>query len=185
MNSNLRKTIVAGSITALISFPVWAAPDAPKDRSDTPANSVQQPMGQGGNAASGANSQPGAAASTGAGARASANNPLHARTADDVEDMDVVNAAGDKIASIDGIVMTTDGAQAHAVIKVGGVMGVGGRTVLVSLDELAPVAEDKLRIDASEEELKARPEYDKEQYVELDGDRLIGDSVTQSGGGRM
>lgn len=31
MNTNLRKTIIAGSIAALIALPVWAASDAPKE----------------------------------------------------------------------------------------------------------------------------------------------------------
>lgn len=180
MNTNLRKTIVAGSVAALIAFPAWAAADTAQERSGTSPYPTSQaaPAGQTGGAAG----QTGGGAPT-AGAATSASNPLHARTADDVSDMDIVNVAGDKIGSIDAIVLSQDGSEAHAVVKVGGVMGVGARSVLVSLDELAPAADDELRIQATEDELKARPEFDKDQYTEIEGDQLIGESITQADSG--
>lgn len=173
MNTNLRKTIVAGSVAALIAFPAWAAADTAQERSGTSPYPTSQAAPAG---------QTGGGAPT-AGAAASASNPLHARTADDVSDMNIVNVAGDKIGSIDAIVLSQDGSEAHAVVKVGGVMGVGARSVLVSLDELAPAADDELRIQATEDELKARPEFDKDQYTEIEGDQLIGESITQADSG--
>jgi hypothetical protein len=185
MSSNLRMTIVASAITALVALPAWAASDAPKAGSDTStssasgkAGSAQLPMGQPESAVSGESGYSGGTPS--AEARApTPPNPLHARTADSLGRMDIVNAAKDKIGSIDSIVTTSSRSEAHAVVSVGGVLGMGARKVLVSLDELVPVSGNKLQINATEDELKARPKYDKKNHVELEGDRLISDSIPQ------
>lgn len=188
MNTNLRKTIIAGSIAALIALPVWAASDAPKDQSNTPTTTApggsSSPTGQGDGAASGAQTPAGAATSGAAdssgsnsASNAASKNPLHSRTADDLEGGDIVNAAGDKIASIDAVVLSGDRSKAHAVISLGGMLGMGGHTTLVSLDELSTAGENEFRVNATEDELKARPEYKDEGYVELEGDAMIGSAM--------
>ena len=193
MNANLRKTIIAGSIAALIALPVWADSDAPKDQSNTPTTTApggsSSPTGQGDGAASGAQTPAGAATSGAAtsgaadssgsnsASNAASKNPLHSRTADDLEGGDIVNAAGDKIASIDAVVLSGDRSKAHAVISLGGMLGMGGHTTLVSLDELTAAGENEFRVNATEDELKARPEYKDEGYVELEGDAMIGGAM--------
>lgn len=204
MNTNLRKTIIAGSIAAFIALPVWAASDANTNQSDSPAatapGGTSSPMGQGDAGSTGAqapagstgsgvtgsgNTGSGAAGSGAAGAGAAASsgssdagqNPLHSRTAGDLEGLDIVDAQGDKIGSIDSIVLTSDRSEAHAVVKVGGVLGMGGHTTLVSFDELTTAGENELRINATEDELKARPKFDDADYVEVESDAMVGNAL--------
>lgn len=202
MNTNLRKTIIASSIAALIALPAWAASDASQDQSNTPTTAPQSgtpsgtpsgassSMGQGDGGATGAQSPAGATsggaadssspnAASSSGSNSASDNPLHSRTAGDLEGVDIVNAQGEKIASIDAVVLSADRSEAHAVIDVGATLGMGGHTTLVSLDELTTAGEDELRIDATEDELKARPEYDDEEggYVELESDAIIGGAM--------
>lgn len=112
--------------------------------------------------------------STGMAARNQAwsDHPIYSRSADDLDGTDVVDNAGDKIGTIKRVVLTTDRRSAHAVIATGGVMGLGARDIVVSLDELNAV-DDALQLNQTKEQIKARKEYQSEQYVELKGDKPI------------
>jgi hypothetical protein len=110
--------------------------------------------------------------------RLNADNPLYSRTVDELEGTDIVDASGDEIGEIDKVVLTQDRRTAHAVVSVGGFLGIGEHHIAVSLDELRPAADDKLQLNATKEELKARPKYQSEQYVELEGNDPISGSIT-------
>jgi hypothetical protein len=107
-----------------------------------------------------------------------ADNPLYSRTVKDLVGADVVDESGKEIGEIEKVVLTQDRRSAHAVVSVGGFLGIGEHDIVVSLDELRPHGDDKWQLDASKEELKERPKYQSKQYVELDGDQPISGSIT-------
>ena len=109
---------------------------------------------------------------------AKADNPLYARTVDELKGTDVVDASGKEIGEIKKVVLTQDRRSAHAVVSVGGFLGIGDRNIVVSLDEFRAAGDDKLQLNATKEDLKARPKFESEQYVELEGDQPISGSIT-------
>lgn len=164
MNTKLRKTLIAGAVAALITAPAWAAEDAPAYQDEVPQVESGQPM-------EGA-PQYGAEPDVAAPAPLAMDNPLYARTPEELRRVEVIDPAGDKVGRIKTVVLGPDRDSAHAVISYGGFLGLGAREVIVSLDELQ-IAEDKLQISATKEELEARGDYAPEQYVELEPDRPI------------
>lgn len=105
-------------------------------------------------------------------------NPLYSRSADDLKGTDVVDVTGDKIGDIKEVVLSMDRRSAHAVIGVGGFLGMGEHDIAVSLEELKTHEGDELQLSATKEQLEARPKYQSEQYVKLEGDQAISGSIT-------
>ncbi len=185
MKLKIRTTLIAGATAALIAGPTWAASDTPKEGVYTPTPNkaemgqpqrdqpnAAQPMGgtrMGGAAYGGAN------AKTPIGA-----NALYTRSADDLQGVDVVDSTGNKIGDIKQIVLAPDHKSAHAVISVGGILGLGARDILVSLDKLTPM-DDKLRMSATKDEIAAMKDSapDADQYVEVKGDAPISGSIVE------
>jgi sporulation protein YlmC with PRC-barrel domain len=89
----------------------------------------------------------------------------------DLTGTDVVNRQGEQIGDIDEIVRKSDDdeAKAHAVISVGGFLGMGDKDVLVPLDRLS-MQEDKIVLPqdmASKDALERQPAWkDKEDDYE-------------------
>lgn len=175
MNPKLRKTLMAGAVAALITSPVWASESAAERQAQTPrtdsgeyqrAPDTTPPMGEGRSVGPGGTrplvANPGHAMTA---------NPLYGRTPDELRDLDVVDAEGDKIGKIKAVVLGPEREDARAVIGVGGFLGIAEREVIVSLDELELI-DNKLRVDATQEELEARV-YVPELYVELEPDKPI------------
>lgn len=181
MNSKLRMTLIAGAIAALIAAPAWATSDTPKDGAQTPAKSeLGQPERDQAITGPAMGAEPqmdvrtqGANVGTPLG-----DNPLYARSADDLDGVEVVDAAGDKVGKVKSIVLAPDGQSAHAVISAGGFLGLGAREILVSLDELRLV-DDKLAMSATKEEVEALEDFTSEQYAELEGDQPISASISE------
>jgi sporulation protein YlmC with PRC-barrel domain len=105
-------------------------------------------------------------------------NPIYSRSAESLDGVEIVDAAGKKIGTIKSVVLAKDRRSAHAVVSTGGIMGVGARDILVSLDELTTV-DDKLQMTIDQEQLEARQEYQSEQYVELEGDKPIDGAMSE------
>lgn len=84
--------------------------------------------------------------------------------ADEVIGMDVVNAKGDEIGEIKDLVL--DSRQiAHAVVSVGGFLGIGAKDIAVPFDQLRVGPESVILMsETSESELKQMPEYKEDQY---------------------
>jgi sporulation protein YlmC with PRC-barrel domain len=171
MNMNFRKTFLASAIAALISAPAFAAEGvqyegksasgkADVEKSETGKQMNTDPKMGGKSMGMDTSSQ------------ARSNNPIFSRSADDLDGMDVVDSAGDKVGTIDRVVLTRDRNSAHAVISTGGMLGLGTRDIVVSLDELNAVG-DELQLNQTKEQIEARKEYESEQYVELKGDKPI------------
>jgi sporulation protein YlmC with PRC-barrel domain len=168
MNPKLRKTLLASAIAALLGSPVWAAteaPDYPRERMGPQSEEQWEspsPTGAG----------PGEMTPVAAGYA----NPLHDRTPEELAGFDVLDATGEKVGTIKGVVLDTRRQSAHAVVSSGGILGIGAKEFAVPLEELRFVG-DELQVTTSWEDVKARGEYEEELYVELDEDRPISEAV--------
>ncbi len=95
---------------------------------------------------------------------AAAASPLAAMSADDLIGTSVVNEQGDTIGEIVDLVTTPD-EQMHAVLSVGGFLGIGAREVVVPLEEFQIGADDEVVLAGmTEDALQQMPEYDETQY---------------------
>jgi uncharacterized protein YrrD len=76
----------------------------------------------------------------------------------------VVNNKGDKIGSIEDLVIDNDKVQ-YAVVSVGGFFGIGAKHVAVPIDQLK-LGKDQAYLISAEtaDQLKQMPEYKEGQY---------------------
>jgi sporulation protein YlmC with PRC-barrel domain len=84
--------------------------------------------------------------------------------AEEVIGREVVNAKGDEIGEIKDLVLDRQ-QVAHAVVSVGGFLGIGAKDVAVPFEQLRIGADNVILMsETSEAELKQMPEYKKDQY---------------------
>jgi|GEM_PF-1380194 len=178
MNTNFRKTLIAGAIAALISSPAFATKDgmpgnapaegAAESRTEQPRDTSSQMRSgrDGARDSSGAAGKDAARAGVG-------NHPLYNRTPDDLSGMEVVGSDGEDIGKIKSIVTGPGQAKPHAVISSGGFLGLGAREIVVPLAELRPIDSDKVQARFTQAQVETLPEYKSEQYSELESDRPI------------
>lgn len=95
--------------------------------------------------------------------------------ADELIDRNIVNQKGEQIGELDDLVTDQSG-KMFGVVTVGDVAGIGGKEVLIPVDQLR-IGEDNLTLmsQQNEEQLKAMPEYDESKYKSV--------REAQSGGG--
>lgn len=88
-------------------------------------------------------------------------------TVGDITGMDVVDATGEVIGSVDMVVEQVDGKA--AVIGIGGFLGIGAHQVAIPTAELSMSTEGRLQLAGqTEEELRQRPEFDAADAAILD-----------------
>lgn len=76
----------------------------------------------------------------------------------------VLNPGGEVIGKVGDLVIAKDGMVTHAVVAVGGVLGIGATDVLVPYDQMKATAKaGEVRVSMSEEQLKALPQYKRDQ----------------------
>lgn len=74
----------------------------------------------------------------------------------------IEGGSGDNIGKIDEVIINTDGKVQGVVVDVGGILGVGARSVLLDWNDIEMTQRDGkevLAVNATEETLKAMPEY--------------------------
>lgn len=94
---------------------------------------------------------------------------------DDLDDVNVVNSSGDEIGELDKIVLSKRDNQLHAVVEVGGFLGMGEKEVVIPLKALE-MRDGKLWAPLSastQEQLKSLPEYDDSLYQEVSEEQRI------------
>lgn len=168
MNPKLRKTLLASAMASLLSAPVLVTGetrDDPRERMGLQSEERWESL-----APTGAG--PGEMAPGAAGY----DNPLYERTPEELDGLDVLDAAGEKVGTIKGVVLEPQQQSAHAVVSSGGILGIGAKEFVVPLDEVR-FLEDELQVTTSWEDVKARGEYEKDLYVELEKDRPISEAV--------
>jgi sporulation protein YlmC with PRC-barrel domain len=92
---------------------------------------------------------------------------LYEMTAEQLTGKAVIDSQGDSIGEVEELVIGGPASTVHAVISVGGLLGVGDTEVAVPLDDLQ-LQDDKLVIFESKDQLKNRPEYKEENYVQIE-----------------
>ncbi len=86
-------------------------------------------------------------------------------TATNLMDMNVVDQTGKKIGEIDDLILSTKEKVAHAIISVGGLLGVGDKLVSIPFQDIEiRKAEKKVVINLSKQQLEKMPEF-KLEYV--------------------
>lgn len=71
----------------------------------------------------------------------------------------VVNESGDRIGTIDDIIITRDGRESYAVLSVGGFLGLGEHLVAVPYSQLAMQENRIVLPGATKDALKALPQF--------------------------
>ena len=86
-------------------------------------------------------------------------------TAEQIIGADIHDANGEVIASVDDLVLGSDGKAESVAAKFGGFLGFGSNTVLLTLDEVEFMQNDSgqiaLRTAVTPESLEGRPDYQK------------------------
>jgi sporulation protein YlmC with PRC-barrel domain len=102
-------------------------------------------------------------------------------TAGDITGTEVVNQAGDEIGEVEEIVRDKETGSFHAVVSVGGFLGIGDKQVAIALDDLKLRDEQLLiSLDSTEEQLKAYPAYEEARYEKVKDEQLVDLSSTGS-----
>lgn len=93
---------------------------------------------------------------------------LYNKTADEIIGMEVIGARDEQIGEVDNLVLNRDTNNVEAVIATGQILGMGGKKVIVPLNELQ-LQEDKLKTALTQDQLKQRQEYKEEavRYSEI------------------
>ncbi|MDQ2694874.1 MAG: PRC-barrel domain-containing protein [Pseudomonadota bacterium] len=80
--------------------------------------------------------------------------------ASDIIGREVENAQDEDIGEVDDLIITGQDKVVHAVVSVGGFLGMGEKLVTVPYDELqVNVDDDTVMYNATKEELEAKPEF--------------------------
>jgi len=80
----------------------------------------------------------------------------------------VHSSEGEEIGEISGVAQSRQDSQMHALVDVGGFLGIGQRTVALPVARLEVDHEGKLMTSMTREELESLPEYDSQQYAEIE-----------------
>lgn len=82
--------------------------------------------------------------------------------------MDVINAEGKEVGEVKDLVLDQQ-QVAHAVVSVGGFLGIGAKEVAVPFEQLR-VGQDNVTLmsESTEAELKQMPEYKKDSYTRIE-----------------
>lgn len=80
-------------------------------------------------------------------------------TVDQIDDMNVYTPAGEKIGEVDEVLMDSTGTIVAVAVETGGFLGIGGKDVVVMLDQLT-LEGDRFTTALSKEQLEALPRWD-------------------------
>lgn len=88
-----------------------------------------------------------------------------ARTADRLMDANVYGREGDNIATVEDLVMGDTGEVTHAIMDVGGFLGLGSHTIALEIDDLDILWSDenddvRVQVTMTQEEMESLPEYE-------------------------
>lgn len=87
-------------------------------------------------------------------------------TAEQIIGRDVVNKNGEDVGQVERLVIQPDKGDVHAVISVGGFLGIGDRDVAIPLKEMEFGEENvTLMSQQTKEDLEALPEYEENEWT--------------------
>lgn len=98
--------------------------------------------------------------------------------------LNVLSENGEDVGEIDYVIASGDGSEGQAVIGIGGFLGLGEYTVAlpISAFDFDPESGD-LIVNATEEELKATPEFDETGVEGVEGDVMMSEVMGDAGAG--
>lgn len=199
----LRKVLLMSGVAALAAFPVWAQEQAPSAEPTTPppapAEQVE-PMAP-------ANPSPPAPTadqqqevpSTGA-VGETASEPVNpppaeaiipAQAADEVRadaliGMNVYNANGDKVGQVKDILFNENGQATGVVLSVGGVLGLGAKSVGLNWSEVDVRPESEMvKVNYSKEQLEAAPDFKTQEAQKAESDAAAAQQSAPSATGTV
>lgn len=95
-------------------------------------------------------------------------------SAQDIIGKEVLNRAGENLGVVDKVVRDQATNQLHAVVVLGGILGIGAKEVTMPLREMMLRGVNLLAQSwSTKEELKKGPSYDASQCTELPADQVI------------
>ena len=108
-------------------------------------------------------------------------NPVYQQTVRQLKGTEIIDVSGKDLGEVDKVVMDRKTGQPHVVLSVGGFLGIGDETVALPLSSMTLV-NDKLMIpgERDEEQLKRRPPYRPDDYVELQQNMTIASQIGRS-----
>ena len=88
-----------------------------------------------------------------------------------VSQAEVVNSRGENIGQVSRVVRDNTTGELSLVVRSGGILGLGGSSVLVDLTEVSQMDEGRLLWDTmlSQDEIAEMPEFDETEYSEITG----------------
>lgn len=194
----LRKVLLMSGIAAMAAFPVWAQESAPTEPTPLPAPAEQvdpmapadpaAPVDPAAPAQEGVEQIPEEMPSDGAIGEVApeAVDPppseaiIPAQAADEVRadsliGMSVYNANGDKVGQVKDILFNESGQATGMVLSVGGVLGLGAKSVGLNWSELDVRPESEMvKVNYSKEQLEQAPDFKTQeaQQAETDAARV-------------
>lgn len=156
----LRKTLLASTLAAALSQAAFAQQDAAQPADTTAVNQAQNDTPTKSEAAA---MEASAEINASASADMAALQDYHVR-ASDLLGVDIENAQDEELGELDDLIITGGDKVMHAVISVGGFLGVGDKRIAVPYDELEITRDaDDNEIDvvynATKEELENKPAF--------------------------
>jgi hypothetical protein len=171
MNITYRKSLLAGMIAMLLASPGWLAaqqlqaPQAGDERQGQQLDESQAPSGERLRSEP-AHAEP--ATNPAGGTLILKGDPLlSALTPKHLKQMEVIGVSGEKIGKVKDVVRSREDGFIYAVVSSGGLLGIGAKAIPVPLEGLR-LQGDKLGMAATKDDLRSLPEYQEEQYVELE-----------------
>jgi hypothetical protein len=156
MNIKYRESLLAGVIATLMASPGWLAA---QQMGDSPAPSGERIRSEP------ASAEP--ATNPAAGAIITRGDPLlPALSPLNLKQMDVVDASEEKIGKVEDVVRSREDGHIYAIVSYGGILGIGAKEIPIPLEALQ-LHGDRLRIVATEDDIRQLPKYQEDQYVEL------------------
>ena len=86
---------------------------------------------------------------------------------EDVQGKQALSSGGEELGEVDTFVRSRSDGSAHALVSVGGVLGIGARSIAIPLDQVRLDPDGNLQTQLSQEEVEQTPEYDEQQYEQI------------------
>lgn len=195
----LRKVLLMSGVAALAAFPVWAQEQAPTTPPPAPAEQVEPMAPADPSPPAPTAEQQQEVPSTGAVGEVApepANPPpadavIPAQAADEVRadaliGMNVYNANGDKVGQVKDILFNENGQATGVVLSVGGVLGLGAKSVGLNWSEVDVRPESEMvKVNYSKEQLEAAPDFKTQEAQQAESDAAAAQQSAPSATGTV
>lgn len=195
----LRKVFLMSGVAALAAFPVWAQEQAPTTPPPAPAEQVEPMAPADPSPPAPTAEQQQEVPSTGAVGEVApepANPPpadavIPAQAADEVRadaliGMNVYNANGDKVGQVKDILFNENGQATGVVLSVGGVLGLGAKSVGLNWSEVDVRPESEMvKVNYSKEQLEAAPDFKTQEAQQAESDAAAAQQSAPSATGTV